>query len=104
LFEIARNEIARAATKRSRRREEALPTVESSSREVKFASDEDAEVARAALGRLADEDREIVELKVYGGLTFAEIGALVGRPAATTATRYRRAIESLREWMERQMR
>lgn len=103
LFEIARNEIARAGAKRSRRREEALAATELSSVGAQAASDEDAEVARVALGRLAEEDREIVELKVYAGLTFAEIGALVARPAATVATRYRRAIESIRPWVQRQL-
>jgi RNA polymerase sigma-70 factor (ECF subfamily) len=104
VFEIARNEAARAARRRGRRKEVALDVEGLEEAGAKPASDEEAEVVRVALLRLAAEDREIVELKVYGGLTFAEIGALVGRPAATIATRHRRALESLRAWLERQLR
>ena len=82
VFEIARNETVRAARCAGRRREVGLADVESADGEgwlpdAKPASGletggEDAEVVRAALARLADDDREIVELKVYGGLTFSE--------------------------------
>ena len=104
MFEIVRNEISRVGAKRSRLREQALGARELDELGTQLASDAEAEVVGAALARLDDVDREIVELKIYGGLTFAEIGALVGRPAATAATRYRRALESLRPWLEKQLR
>jgi DNA-directed RNA polymerase specialized sigma24 family protein len=50
------------------------------------------------------EDREIVELKTFGGLTFREIAEVTGMPLATAATRYRRALDSLRPWLAKQMR
>ncbi len=103
LFEIARNEIARRATRDATRRETPLPAEE----QLCAAADssaEDAEIAAAALAKLNAGDREVVELKVFCGLTFTEIGALLGQPAATTATRYRRALASLRGWLERQLR
>jgi RNA polymerase sigma-70 factor (ECF subfamily) len=108
-FEIARNETMRAARRAGRRREVGLTDVGPWDGDAKPASGgdssaEDSEIVRAALLRLAEDDREIVELKVYGGLTFAEIAALVGRPPATVATRHRRALESLRGWVERQLR
>jgi RNA polymerase sigma-70 factor (ECF subfamily) len=103
VFGIARNETMRAARRAGRRREVALEGVALWTPDAKPASDEEADVVRAALARLAEDDREMVELKVYGGLTFAEIGTLVGRPAATVATRHRRALESLRGWVERQI-
>ena len=49
-------------------------------------------------------DRELVELKIYSGLTFREIAAIVDRPPATVATRYRRAIETLRGWLTKEFR
>jgi RNA polymerase sigma-70 factor (ECF subfamily) len=108
VFEIARNETMRAARRAGRRKETAGPVEalweHAHADESMAHKSEEAEVVRAALARLAEDDREIVELKVYGGLTFAEIGALVGRPAATVATRHRRALKSLRGWVERQMR
>jgi RNA polymerase sigma-70 factor (ECF subfamily) len=60
---------------------------------------------RAALARdlekaMADlpvEQREVVALKVYEGMSFAEIASLVGVPANTAASRYRYAMEKLRK-------
>ena len=63
-----------------------------------------AEMAAAALRLLAPDDRELVELKLYAGLTFQEIAEASGQPPGTVATRYRRALESLRGWMEKQYR
>jgi len=101
MFQIARNEAARVATKR-RFVTQALPATD-----VFTAANEDtddAEVIAAALLRLAAADRELVELKIYAGLTFSEIADIVGRPPATVATQYRRALASLREWLARQYR
>ncbi len=56
----------------------------------------------AALARLDDEDRELVQLKIYAGLTFREIGEVTGQPQGTVATRYRRTLDSLRPWLVKQ--
>jgi len=69
-----------------------------------FGQQDDAEVIAAALGQLAVEDRELVELKVFAGLTFREIAAVTGLPQGTVATRFRRAIDSMRPWLVKQMR
>ena len=61
---------------------------------------EDRERARLlqdALSRLPDEQREVVTLKVWGGLTFAEIAVALEIPANTAASRYRYALEELRK-------
>ena len=62
-----------------------------------------AELIVAALSRLDDIDRELVELKIYGELTFREISDITDMPAATVATRYRRALERMRPWLEKQL-
>lgn len=49
-----------------------------------------------ALARLSREQREVVALKLEGGLTFAEIGSTLGIPPNTAASRYRYALERLR--------
>ncbi len=54
------------------------------------------------LARLSDEQREVVELKHFAGLTFREIGEVTGVPTQTTATRYRAALDRLRDWLARQ--
>ncbi|MCC7011875.1 MAG: sigma-70 family RNA polymerase sigma factor [Planctomycetes bacterium] len=56
----------------------------------------DSELERA-LATLSHEQREVVALKIDGELTFAEIAALLAIPADTAASRYRRALERLRE-------
>jgi RNA polymerase sigma-70 factor (ECF subfamily) len=50
-----------------------------------------------ALAALPFEQREALELKLEGELTFAELGDVLGVPADTAASRYRRALEKLRE-------
>jgi RNA polymerase sigma-70 factor (ECF subfamily) len=60
---------------------------------------ETAEWVAAALARLSDELREIVELKIYAELTFREISAVTGLPQGTVATRYRSALEKMRNQM-----
>jgi RNA polymerase sigma-70 factor (ECF subfamily) len=57
---------------------------------------ETAEWVIASLARLTDDHREIVELKVYGNLTFREISEVTGLPQGTVATRYRSAVEKMR--------
>jgi len=105
VFTVARNEAARYAGRQARdnRRRTALAAhdlfVEGRGDE---AARETADLVAAALMRLAGEQREVVELKVYGGFTFREIGDITGVPAATAATRYRTALARLKDWLARQ--
>jgi RNA polymerase sigma-70 factor (ECF subfamily) len=57
---------------------------------------EAAEEIAAALERLPVEQREVVELRIYGGLTFREIAEVLAVPQGTVATRYRTALQRLR--------
>jgi len=75
LFQIARNEADRLAKRTARRAEQSL-TAEQMLELMDEVTDshEDVEVIVAALARLTAEDRELVQLKIYAGLTFREIG------------------------------
>jgi RNA polymerase sigma-70 factor (ECF subfamily) len=53
-----------------------------------------------ALRTLPAEQREVVALKIDGGLTFAEIAAVLGISPNTVASRYRYALEKLRAALE----
>ena len=53
-----------------------------------------------ALQKLPAEQREVVALKVDGGLTFAEIAVVLGISPNTAASRYRYALEKLRAALE----
>ena len=57
----------------------------------------DADAIAAALGALPEEQRAVVTLKVYRELTFREIAAALGISQNTAASRFRYAMEKLRE-------
>ncbi len=50
---------------------------------------------------LDEGTREIIVMKIYGELTFDEIGKVLDTPSATVATRYRRALLTLEERLRR---
>ena len=105
-FATARNEALRALGRRGRRERRRVEL----SAEMLFceAADDDiaarerAEWAAAALDRLDERGREVVELKLFAGLTFREIAAVTGLPQGTVATRYRAALERMRQWAARE--
>ncbi len=55
-----------------------------------------------ALASLPAEQREVLALKLDGELTFAQIASVLEIPLDTAASRYRRALEKLRERLEEQ--
>jgi RNA polymerase sigma-70 factor (ECF subfamily) len=50
-----------------------------------------------ALGELPSDQRAVVHLKLWEGLTFEQISELLGIPLNTAASRYRYGIDKLRE-------
>jgi RNA polymerase sigma-70 factor (ECF subfamily) len=58
---------------------------------------EDAEALQAALAQLPQPQREVVVLRIWGELTFAEIGTSLGESINTVASRYRAGLETLRK-------
>jgi RNA polymerase sigma-70 factor, ECF subfamily len=102
LFQIARNEAIRFMSREQRREPPALSAAELFTIDSSHLNREQAELASAALNRIAPDDRELVELKIFAGLTFREIADVTGLPQATVATRYRRALEQLRPWLTKQ--
>ena len=61
---------------------------------------ENIEEADHLLSQLEGVSREILELKFFGGLTFAAIAAALRLPPGTVATHYRRALEKIRHGLE----
>ncbi|HEV3020889.1 MAG TPA: sigma-70 family RNA polymerase sigma factor [Pirellulales bacterium] len=57
----------------------------------------DAETAMAALAQLADDEREVIVAKHWGGLSFEQIGHVVGCSASTAFRRYTAGVEGLRK-------
>jgi RNA polymerase sigma-70 factor (ECF subfamily) len=89
--------------KRRKRREEAIvylhdfkdvwldPVVE---------EDEEAVLLRDAVQDLSDKLREVIVMKIWGGLTFAQISETLAISPNTAASRYRYALEQLAQSMK----
>jgi RNA polymerase sigma-70 factor (ECF subfamily) len=58
---------------------------------------ETAELIQNAMRQLPDIYREVITLKVWGGLTFAEVAETLGVPLNTAASRYRYGLSELRK-------
>lgn len=56
-----------------------------------------AQLVQGAMSKLPEIYREVITLKMWGGLTFAEIAETLGIPANTAASRYRYGLEELRK-------
>lgn len=61
--------------------------------------EEERQQLEQAIRRLTPEQRELVHLKVYEGLSFAQIGELLQIPLNTAASRYRYALNGLKEML-----
>jgi RNA polymerase sigma-70 factor, ECF subfamily len=103
LFQIARNEAIRSTARQRQHPSSQLIADELLKSNDSRRNRERAELATAALNRIAPDDRELVELKVFAGLTFREIADITGMPQGTVASRYRRALAELRPWLTKQL-
>lgn len=55
---------------------------------------------RAAMAGLNEEDREIVELRHHGGMSFKQMAETLGEPMGTLLARHHRALHKLRKALE----
>lgn len=84
--------------KRRRKREEAilyLNDFEDVWLDPVMEDDEEAELLRDAVQELSDKLREVVIIKIWGGLSFAQISQVLAISPNTAASRYRYALEQL---------
>ena len=91
---IVRNECYSALRRRKRWAEDQAPIVEPVS---PGASEEERLIIDAALRALPAEQREVMYLKVFEGMTFQEIADRCGISINTAGSRYRYAAEALRQ-------
>ena len=61
---------------------------------------ETAKMLERAVQELPAEQREVVTLRIWGGLTFAEIATATGDTTNTVASRYRYALNNLHRVLE----
>jgi RNA polymerase sigma-70 factor, ECF subfamily len=102
VFQIARNEANRYVGRSGRTPNEASADLFEEAYSSDAAAREAADMVAVALTQLNEEQREVVVLKHFSGLTFREIAEVIGVPTATAATRYRAALDRLRGWLARQ--
>ena len=98
LYRTVRNEvISRARSQRRRDQRERRHAT----REPWFETREpmDAAAAQDALAQIAPEQREVVVLRIWAGMTLAEIAAITGSPVSTVFDQYPAALRAVRQMM-----
>ena len=92
----------RRGGRRRARREEAVASARSETAEdarlfiAPLENEERRRAVEAALGTLPENQREVLVMKLWAGLTFPQIAAALAIPPDTAASRYRYALEKLR--------
>lgn len=90
----------RSDTRRAKREaasEMALPMGDAPVFDTTPEQKETARIVQEAILTLSEDQREVVSLKLWGGLTFAEIAATVGESINTVSGRYRYALQALQK-------
>jgi RNA polymerase sigma-70 factor (ECF subfamily) len=99
LYRVVRNKAysASRAQGRRERREAAVAEARCAALVGTTCDGLDAETAAAALEQLPLEQREVVVAHLWGGLTFQQVGQLLGTSDSTAYRRYLAALDSLRK-------
>jgi RNA polymerase sigma factor (sigma-70 family) len=99
LYRVVRNKAISASRSSRRRRRHETAAVDSRSAMFDHSPADriDADVAAAALESLSIELREVVVARIWGGLTFGQIGQLVGVSDSAAHRRYEGALLALRQ-------
>ena len=103
LFHVVRLRAISANRSTTRRRRHEAIASRLVKTEVDPASDPafDPEELAAALAKLDDELREVVVARIWGGLGFAEIGAMLHQSTATAFRRFQSGLSALRHILEK---
>jgi RNA polymerase sigma-70 factor (ECF subfamily) len=100
-FRAVRNAALDFAKVRARRREEPIRAdIDRTNLEILPSEDDPLAGVSSALEKLDEAAREVIELHLHAALSFQEIAALLEQPLPTVASRYRRALEKLRQLLE----
>lgn len=99
LYKVVRNGAISAARsfQRRKRHETVAAEIHDSWFQTNDENEIDAQTAAESLRGLPDDVREIVVARIWGGLTFDEIGELVGVSPSTAHRRYEAGLIELRD-------
>jgi RNA polymerase sigma-70 factor (ECF subfamily) len=98
LYRVVRNRAASEArsARRRKRRESAVAAANEAWFQTPAGGDLDADEAAEALRGLPEGLREVLVARIWGGLTFEQIGEVIQTSAATAFRRYEEALSRLR--------
>ena len=95
-------DLIRRDSRRARREAEAFSDVPQSSQPQFAVEDESQRALAAAVDLLPHEQREVLVMKIWNELTFAEIGSALEISQNTAASRYRYALSALKKNLQPQ--
>lgn len=98
LLKIVRNEALKILKKK--RPDQVLALVGDVCADLDDDNSESRQLVRAALQKLPPTQSEVVVLKIWEGMTFAEIGEVLGESPNTAASRYRYALQKLTHYLQ----
>lgn len=90
-------DLARSQDRRAEREAVAMEPAPEAWFDTSLEDREMRQLIQETMSRLPDIYREVITLKLWGDLTFAEIAEALGIPANTAASRYRYGLEELRK-------
>src|SRR4051812_4357030 len=90
-------DLLRRDARRARREADALAGTEASVGPEFGTASESQQSLAAAIDQLPSEQREVLVMKIWNELTFADIGTVLGISQNTAASRYRYALTSLKK-------
>src|SRR6186713_3585224 len=90
-------DLLRRDARRARREATALADTDQSVAPQFDSTSESQQALAAAIDRLPAEQREVLVMKIWNELTFAEIATVLGLSQNTAASRYRYALEALKK-------
>ncbi len=105
LFRIAMNRLRDEMRRRKRQanpvQDDALAGLagagDDSRRQNDEADTDELRALRTAMARLSEADLQVIQLRHYGGLSFAQIAQVLGQPLGTVLARQHRALKKLRQ-------
>jgi RNA polymerase sigma-70 factor (ECF subfamily) len=89
-------DLLRRDARRARREADATLDQEQHCEPSFAGGDESQQLLAAAVDQLPPDQRQVVVMKIWNDLTFAEIGSVLGISQNTAASRYRYALSSLK--------
>ncbi|USN98504.1 MAG: sigma-70 family RNA polymerase sigma factor [Phycisphaeraceae bacterium] len=104
LFRITMNRVRDEGRRRQRRAADTIPFQHAASvpaAEPALDGEDRVGPLREALGRLDDRDREVVELRHHGQMSFNQIAELLDEPLGTVLARHHRALKKIKKELER---